>query len=147
MDSASASALAALAGSMIGGLTSLAATWLSQNAQARTQRLVEYRMHRQQLYQAFIEEASRLYADALSTDKAEIRDLVALYAMISRMRVLSTTDVVKHAEILVDTIIQAYSQPNKSFGDLREIINSNQIDPFREFSDVCRDDLRNARLS
>jgi hypothetical protein len=64
MDSAYVSAIAALAGSVIGGVTSLAATWLSQNAQARAQQIMNDKSQRQDLYKAFIEEASNLYADA-----------------------------------------------------------------------------------
>jgi hypothetical protein len=105
MDSASISALAALSGSVVGGLTSLVATWVSQNAQARTQVFIERRTRRQQLYQTFIEDASRLYAQALTSDQAEIGDLVSLYAMIARMRMLSTPAVVSHAEAVVGTII------------------------------------------
>ena len=65
MDTAYISAIAALSGSIIGGLTSLAASWVSQNAQARTQMLLESKSRRQELYKAFIEEAAKLYGDAL----------------------------------------------------------------------------------
>ena len=145
MDPAYISAFAALSGSVIGGLTSLIATWLSQNAQARTQQLIEYRTRRQQLYQTFIEDASRLYAQALTTDKAEIGDLVGLYAMIARMRVLSSPAVAVHAEEIV-TAIDTYPEPPKTLHDLQQIIDSQRIDPFRDFADACRIDLRDARL-
>ena len=45
----------------------------------------------------FIEETSRLYADALGHSKAEISDFVKVYALISRMRVLSSSAVVEKA--------------------------------------------------
>ena len=146
MDSASISALAALSGSVVGGLTSLIATWLSQNAQARTQVLIEHRTRRQQLYQTFVEDASRLYAQALTTDQTEIGDLVGLYAMIARMRVLSTSAVVSHAEAVVGTIIDTVSEPAKTLHDLPAIIDSKRIDPFRDFADACRTDLRKSGL-
>jgi hypothetical protein len=146
MDSASISALAALSGSAVGGLTSLVATWLSQNAQARAQVLVEHRTRRQQLYQTFIEEASRLYAQALTSDQAEIGDIVGLYAMVARMRVLSAPVVVRHAEAVVGAIIDTVFEPAKTLSDLREIIDSKRIDPFRDFADACRNDLRKSRL-
>jgi hypothetical protein len=146
MDTASISALAALSGSVIGGLTSLIATWLSQSAQARTQQLIEHRTRRQQLYQTFMEEASRLYAQALTSDDAKIGDLVSLYAMVARMRVLSAPAVVSHAEAVVGAIIDMVFEPAKDLRDLREIIESKRIDPFRDFADACRDDLRSSRL-
>jgi hypothetical protein len=69
MDPSYVPALAALAGSAIGGLTSFATTWLTQQTKARAQQLVDEMVRRQELYKDFIEEASRLYADALSTIK------------------------------------------------------------------------------
>jgi hypothetical protein len=69
MEPAYIAALAALAGSLIGGLTSFATTWLTQQTKARAQQLVDEMVRRQELYKDFIEEASRLYADALSTIK------------------------------------------------------------------------------
>jgi hypothetical protein len=140
------SALAALSGSVVGGLTSLVATWVSPNAQARTQVFIEHRTRRQQLYQTFIEDASRLYAQALTSDRAEIGDLVSLYAMIARMRMLSTPAVVSHAEAVVGTIIDTVSEPAKTLRDLPTIMDSKRIDPFRDFADACRRDLRRSRL-
>jgi len=40
MDTAYFSAIAALSGSVIGGLTSLAASWVTQNAQARMEQRI-----------------------------------------------------------------------------------------------------------
>jgi hypothetical protein len=119
---------------------------VSQNAQARTQVFIEHRTRRQQLYQTFIEDASRLYAQALTSDQAEIGDLVSLYAMIARMRMLSTPAVVSHAEAVAGTIIDTVSEPAKTLRDLRTIIDSKRIDPFRDFADACRGDLRRSHL-
>ena len=65
MNPAYFSAFAALAGSVIGGLTTFAAAWVTQRQQANVQWLLQERTRRQELYQAFIEEASKLYVDAL----------------------------------------------------------------------------------
>ena len=90
MDSAYLPALAALAGSATGGLTSLASAWLTLRRQGRATRLSRERARRQKLYKLFIDEASKLYADALVHDAAEVSALVRAYALISRMRVLSS---------------------------------------------------------
>ena len=142
MDTAYISAIAALSGSVIGGLTSLAASWLSQSAQARAQQVIQDKSRRQELYKAFIEDASRLYGEALMTDKAEISNLVGLYAMVSRMRIHSAPPVAEAADDVVRLIIQTYFEPNKTLYDVREITKSGHIDPLRTFSEVCRDDLR-----
>jgi hypothetical protein len=71
MDAAYVSAFAALAGSAIGVLTSLAASWLTQHVQFSAQERAGNRSRREDLYKSFIEEASRWYADAFAHDKAE----------------------------------------------------------------------------
>ncbi|HXV22696.1 MAG TPA: hypothetical protein VED46_00390 [Alphaproteobacteria bacterium] len=143
LDSAFISALAALAGSIIGGVTSLAATWLSQSAQARMQQLIQAKLHRKELYTAFIDEASKVYADALVTDKAEPVKLVNLYAMTSRMRMLSAPAVVDAAERTIQAIVETYFRPNLTFHDLHDLLASGHgmVDPLRKFSEACRADL------
>ena len=141
MDNGVLSALAALFGSTIGGCTSLAASWLSKNAEARVQEFVQVKQRRELLYKDFIEEASRLYGDALGSNNAEVPKLVGLYSMVSRMRVLSSPTVVYTAEKVVRMIIDTYFQPNRTLRDLRETIQNGQIDILSEFSVACRDDL------
>ena len=87
MDSASISAFAALGGALIGGLTSFATSWLTQQTQARAQQLAHKLTRREELYKDFIEEASKLYADSLVHDTPDVSQLIRLYAMISMMRV------------------------------------------------------------
>ena len=90
MDAAYFSAFAALAGSAIGGLTSLGTSWLTQREQFRTQQFAQDVAKREELYKNFIEEASRLYADAYEHEMANVSKLVNLYALVGRMRVLSS---------------------------------------------------------
>jgi hypothetical protein len=141
MDTAYLSAAAALAGSAIGGLTSLAATWLSQNAQARSQQLAQDKSRRLDLYKAFIEEASRLYGDALVSNRAEIVNLVGLYAMVSRMRVMSSPSVIDNADKIVRAIVDTYFAPNKTLREVHEEMKHDELDPLRHFSEACREDL------
>jgi len=97
---------------------------------------------RQKLYKQFIEEASKLYADALVHDNSEVSTLVSVYALIGRMRVLSSDAVIEGAEAVVRKIIDTYFSPNRTFPELRELMNSRAMDPLREFSEACRNELR-----
>jgi hypothetical protein len=142
MDSAYLPALAALAGSAIGGLTSLGSAWLSQNRQDRAKRILQDKGRRQKLFKQFIDEASKLYADALAHDEAEVAALVSVYALISQMRVLSSSAVVEAAEAVVRMIVETYFAPNKTFPEVRKLVNSRAIDPLRIFSEECRTELR-----
>ncbi len=143
MDGAYVSALAALAGSVIGGVTSLVATWLSQNAQARMQRIIQATINRQELYKAFIEDASSLYGDALVSDEAKVSRFVGLYAMTSRMRILSSPAVVDAAESAIHAIVEEYFKPNMTLRELHRVRGSvrDALDPLRRFSEACREDL------
>jgi hypothetical protein len=58
------------------------------------------------------------------------------------MRVLSRPDVVEKAEAVVQTIVETYFAPNKTFPELRELMNSHAIDPLRAFSEICRAELQ-----
>jgi hypothetical protein len=135
-------ALAALAGSAIGGLTSLASAWLTQQHQDRIKRFSQDKTGRQKLYRQFIEEASKLYADALVHEQAEVSALVSVYALISRMRFLSSSAVVEKAEAVIRMILDTYFAPNKTFPELRKLVDSHAVDPLRAFSEECREELR-----
>jgi hypothetical protein len=139
MDTSVITALAALAGAAIGGLTSVLASWLTQRAQARMAQLAHYQLRRQELYKEFIEEASKLYIHALQNDKPDLSGLMGLYAEVSRMRVLSSARVIASADEIVKKIISAYlDEPNKTFPELRQMADSGLIDPLRRFSEACR---------
>jgi hypothetical protein len=135
------SALAALAGSIIGGLTSLGTTWLAQRTQLTAQRRDHDLDRREQLYKDFIEEASRLYGDAYEHENADVANLVKLYALVSRMRVRSSTAVVEHADKVVRLIVATYLGPNKTMRDIEEMLAHEAMDPLRQFSDACREEL------
>src|SRR5215813_9263733 len=142
MDASFLAAIAALAGSAIGGLTSFASTWLTQHHQDRVKWLSEEKIRRQKLYKQFIDEASKLYADALVHDKAEVSALVSVYALISRMRVVSSYAVIEKAEAVLHLIIDTYFTPNKTLSDVRELMNGHAVNPLRAFSEECRTELR-----
>jgi hypothetical protein len=147
MDPAYYSAFAALAGSTIGGLTSLATSWLTQRAQLRAEQLGHDLSKREDLYKDFIEEASTLYVDAFEHDKTDTSKLVNLYALVSRMRVRSAPKIVENAERVVRVIIETYLAPNKTFRDVPELLNKDAMDPLREFSNACREELRERGFS
>lgn len=145
MDPSYVPALAALAGSAIGGLTSFATAWLTQQTKVRAQQLVVEIVRREELYKDFIEEASRLFADAFEHDKAETSKLVNLYALVSRMRVRSAPNIIENADKVVRLIIEMYFAPNKTFRDVPKLLESDQLDPLREFSNACGEKLRGLR--
>ena len=143
MDVASISALSALAGSIVGGLTSGIATWISQRAQVRAARLEHELSRREQLYKEFISAASKTYGDAMVSNEPEVPAIVDLYAMISIMRVVSSPQTLACAEKLMHETTQTYFEPNKTVRELHERVKTgNGIDPLKEFSEAARAELR-----
>ena len=142
-DAAYLSALSALAGSLVGGLTSGITTWLSVVNQARSGRLAHELSQRDELYRDFIVAASKIYCDAMLTNDPQMQDLVALYAMISRMRVLSSARTIACAQKVMEATVDTYFAPNKTVHELREVIKSGDgIDPLKEFSEAAREELQ-----
>jgi hypothetical protein len=121
MDTSVISALAALTGAAVGGLTSGIANWINYRSQVRAQWLNHERNRRQILYKDFIEDASKCYIDALQHSEPDIPGLVGLYAKLSRMRVLSSRIVIDHAEEVARKILDTYLEPDKSFVELPEM--------------------------
>jgi hypothetical protein len=75
-------------------------------------------------------------------DTADVSQLVRLYAMISRMRILSSMTTVQSADKVARMIVNTYLAPNKTFPELRDMVNSGAIDPLRDFSEASREDLQ-----
>jgi hypothetical protein len=141
VDASIISALAALTGATVGGLTSGISNSLNHRSQLRAQWLLHEKSRRQILYRDFIEEASKCYIDALQHGEADIPGLVGLYAKLSRMRALSSRPVVQRAEDVARKILDTYLEPDKSFVELREMAIDGSIDLLQGFSDACHDEF------
>jgi hypothetical protein len=145
VDASIISALAALTGAAVGGLTSGIATWQNHRSQVRTEWILHEKSRRQLLYKDFIEEAAKCYIDALQHNEADIPGLVGLYAKLSGMRALSSKTVVQSAEDVARKILDTYLEPDKSFVELREMAINGSIDLLRGFSGACHDEFEGLR--
>jgi hypothetical protein len=142
MDIAYVSAFAALAGSAIGGFTSLATSWMTQRVQFRAQQLAHDIGRREELYRDFIDEASQCYADALRHSEVDVPKMVRLYALVSRMRIVSSAAVIDQADKVMRFITEAYVGPNRTIEQVFESVQTGLLDPLRDFSQTCREELR-----
>ena len=148
MDVAYVFALSALAGSVVGGLTAGITSWLGLRAQARAGQLAREMSRRDDLYKDFIVAASKAWGEAILSNEPQMQELVALYAMISRMRVVSLPRTLACAEKVVDATIDTYFAPNKTIRELHEMVKRGGsekaagIDPLKEFSDLARAELQ-----
>ncbi len=142
MDTATLSAISALAGTAIGGLTSGLTTLLNQSAQARADQTRHDLGRREDLVRDFIVAASKTYGEAFATNEPQMPELVNLYSMVSRMRALAMLRSVANVEKLMLAIIDTYFQLNKTIRDLHKMMKTRgAVDPLREFSEAMRDEL------
>jgi hypothetical protein len=142
MDIAYLTGLSALAGSAVGGMTSALTTWLNQRALVRATHFAREMSRREDVFKDFIGAASKSYGDAIVSNELKIQELVGLYAMISRMRLLSSPRTVAAANEVMRATIDTYFAPNKTMDELHEAIKSEGgIDPLKHFSEAARDEL------
>jgi hypothetical protein len=136
------SAVAALVGTFVGGITSIATSWLGQQRQTKEQRRARQKAEVEALYKLFILEASKLYGDALEHNTTEIPKLIDIYATLNRMRVLSSPKVIAEADNALRVIMDTYAKENTTFSGIRQLINHGFPDPLRAFSQACHEELK-----
>jgi hypothetical protein len=132
MDAAYISALAALAGTAIGGLTSFATSWTTQQAQARAQRLAAEREGRAALFGRFLDEAAKLYSDALQNRRDDITGMIGIYALTNRIRLMSSPQVVEAADTVCRIIVDTHLAPNMTLEEMRANWIDRHLDPLRD---------------
>jgi hypothetical protein len=135
------SAIAPLAGSAIGAVAFFATTWLTQHAQQRAHRFGQAMARREHLYGDFIEEASKLFTDALTHELDDPSKFVRLYALVGKLRLFASVDVISRAEEVMQSIAETYNLPNRDLRNLQEM-QEQDVDVLRAFSEACREDLR-----
>jgi hypothetical protein len=139
MNTMYAPAFAAFGGSAFGAISTIVTGWVTRRRRLRERHYARSISKRERIYRSFIEEASRLYADALVSDKSEIPQLVNLYALVGRMRILSSDEVVQAAERAGHLIIETYVSPSRKLVDLPQFME--EMDPLRGFGEACRREL------
>ena len=93
------------------------------------------------MYRAFIDEAAKLYADALVNEMSDHSKLVGLYAIVSKMRIISPRKTVESADEVARMIVNTYRAPNKTLPDLEDMVNHGAIDMLQTFSETARQEF------
>jgi hypothetical protein len=137
-------ALAAALGSLAGGVTSLAASWITHRTEA-VRVLSEWKLReRETLYKEFITEASRLTVNASAHSLDEPDRLVTLYGVLSCIRLMSGDEVVRQGEACCRRIVELYGMPNLTAEQFCAVVRDrklDEIDPLKDFSTACRNEL------
>jgi hypothetical protein len=116
---------------------------MSQRVQTRESQLAREMARRDELYKEFIATASKAYGEAIVSNEPNVQELVALYAMISMMRVQSLPQTIASAEKIMRATIDTHFAPGKTIGESHELVRSGSgIDLLKDFSEVAREELR-----
>ena len=139
-NSVAITALAAIAGSLVGALGSAIGTWITARHQDLRALLGNQIARREALYSDFIGESARLLVDALQHNASDLQKLLPVYALLSRIRLTSSEPVLQVAEQVVKTIVSAYPEPNLTAEEIQsQALNGH--DQLGQFSNVCRSEL------
>jgi hypothetical protein len=137
-------AMAALFGSLVGALGSSVSTWFTQRHADRRDLLARRIFYRVQLYSDFISESTRVLIDALENNFRDPDKIIPAYALLSRIRLTSSENVLASAEELVKNIVKDYGEPNLTPEEIRSRALSGN-DPLKRFSETCRAELDSLR--
>jgi hypothetical protein len=129
---------------LLGAAASIATTWITQRTQT-IRAHSEWKLRvRESLYNEFITEASRLTVDALAHCLERPDQLMALYGILSRIRLMSGEEVVRQGEACCRRIMELYGRPNLTIDQIRAVAEGHDLDgmdPLKEFSTACRKEL------
>jgi hypothetical protein len=139
MNSAWISAFSAVMGSLVGGFTSFVTTYTNQRYQYRRDFLSKQFTQRETLYSEFINEAARLLVESLDSQMEKASGLVTIYALLNRIRLNASEEVIQAAEHTIQNIIESYGRPNMTAEEIRK--RTYWEDPLKEFGEACRNEL------
>jgi hypothetical protein len=141
MEGAYLTAMAALGGAALGGFTSFATSWTTLRTQMKAEGNASIKSRRRKLYKLFINQASKVYGDALIHDSPELTGLIELHALVNRIRINSSSAVIESAANVVRVISETYNQPNRTPFEIEAMIADGTIDLLSKFSEACRAEL------
>ena len=145
MDTTLITAMSGVLGSLVGGSATVATAWISQKTTGRREVLRAEVRKREALYGEFIGECAKLLMDAFDHTLDKPQTLLPGYALLNRIRLCASRDVVGEAERLVERITDQYFSQNYTVQELRQLAHAHDADPMKAFGEACRAELKSMR--
>jgi hypothetical protein len=142
MDSTLTSVLAALSGSVIGASTPVLSNFVLQRSVAQRELTNREIAQREELYSEFIRQGTACYAKALSQSLENIDEIVAMYALVNRIRLFASRSVLDAAEAFVKKLVATYGEKNMTIEQMKLVALEQHADPLKDFTLKCRSELR-----
>jgi hypothetical protein len=145
MESTLITAMAGVFGSLVGASASIGTTWLTKRTELVRTTAERKLRERESLYNQFLTEASRVAVHALTHSFDGPDQIVALYGILSRIRLVASHAVVREGEMCCMRILAMYGKPSMTVDELRGVIATAndlaELDPLKAFSNACREEL------
>ena len=138
MDSTLTSVLAALSGSVIGASTPVLSNFVIQRSAAQRELTNREIAQREELYSEFIRQGTSCYAKALSQSLENIDEIVAMYALVNRIRLFASRSVLEAAEDFVKKLVATYGEKNMTIEQIKSVALEQHADPLNDFALKCR---------
>jgi hypothetical protein len=146
MEATLITAMAGVFGSLVGASASIGTTWLTKRTEIVRTTAERKLRERESLYNQFLTEASRVAVHALTHSFEGPDQIVALYGILSRIRLVASNAVVREGEMCCMRILAMYGKPSMTVDELRGVIATAndlaELDPLKAFSNACREELR-----
>lgn len=142
MDNTLTGIMAALGGSVIGASTPVLSNFVLQRSVTQRELANREIGQREELYSEFIRQGASCYAKALSQSLQSIDEVVAMYALVNRIRLFASDEVVESAEAFVKKLVEKYGETNMSIDQITVALEQH-VDPLSDFALKCRSELRN----
>jgi hypothetical protein len=142
MDNTLTSVLAALGGSVIGATTPVVSNFVLQRSVMQRELKNREIAQREELYSEFIRQGTSCYAKALSQSLDNLDEIVAMYALVNRIRLFASASVLDAAEVFVKKLVERFGETNMSLDQIKSVALEQHADPLNDFALKCRSELR-----
>lgn len=134
--------MAALGGSIIGASTPVVSNFVLQRSVTQREMTNREIAQRVELYSEFIRQGTSCYAKALSQSLESLDEIVAMYAMVNRIRLFASDSVLEAAETFVKKLVERFGENNMSLDEIKAVALEQHVDPLNDFALKCRLELR-----
>ena len=135
-------AISALGGALIGGLTSFLTTFFTVAAQTRQAKLAAERTKREMLYGDYMTELADLFAIAAMSTGMDYAKLARAFSLKGRMKLIASPAVLQSAEAALKFIMDMFLAPELKGDDVRKMMEDHTRDPIGDFASRCREEMQ-----
>jgi hypothetical protein len=136
-----------LGGSIIGASTPVLSNFVLQRSVTQRELTNREIAQREELYSEFIRQGTSCYAKAFTHNLESIDEIVAMYALVNRIRLFASESILQAAEAFVKKVVEKYGEKNMSIDQMTSAVLQQHVDPLNDFALKCRSELRNVYAS